>query len=193
MFARSVALVVLVGSGGCGSFIGKGLAPTIAVNRPVSLEITASGDQRRDIDQAVDWIVGYSRSLHRAKGGVGDGRVKLIGTLTQKKAILAGTDSTWTLEVVTVRDDTQVVHDARSWSVYEQNSNVPYEVEKLISQSVVWALERAGNGLAGAPAAEPVVERTPEPVVAPSPEAAAPVDSDSPPLADPRKKPRKKH
>jgi hypothetical protein len=189
MFARSVALLVVVGSSGCGSFIGKGLAPSVSLNRPVSLEITVSGDQRRDIDEAVNWIVRDSRSLHRHEG---DGRVKLIGTLTQKKAILAGTDSTWTLEVVTIRGDTQVVHDAKSWSVYEQNSNVPYEVEKLISQSVVWALERAGNGLAGAPAPEPV-EREPEPVVAPPPEAAAPVDSEAPPLGDTRKKPRKKH
>ena len=189
MFSRIFALVALVSTSGCGSFIGKGLAPNVTLTRPVSLDIAVAGDQHGDIDDAVNWIVRDSRSLHRAKGG-GDARVRLIGTLTQKKAILAGTDSTWTLEVVTTRDDTQVMHDAKSWTITELNSNVPYEVERLIAQSVVWGLERSANALANATPPEAAFERP----STPAPVAADPDQSDTPPLAaePPAKKSRKK-
>ena len=125
----------------CGSYIGTGPAPHVGVQRPLSVEIVVRGDQHETVEDALRWLLASNRSVRRVKSG-GDAIVTIGGTLKQDRAILAGTDCSWKVQLVTVAGTgEEVVKETREFKAEGLSSNVPAETEKLITRGVVWALE----------------------------------------------------
>jgi hypothetical protein len=182
---RTVTLLMLA-LAGCGGYIGTGPAPQVGVPRSLSLDIEVKGDEKSAVEEALRWVLDGNHALRRVRSG-GDARVTISGKLKQDRAILAGTDCTFSVQLTALSaGGDELVRETREFKAAGLQSNVWVETEKLITKGVVWAIERTGSGLAAPPppppppAAEPV---TPPPTV----------DEESPPLqpATPvRKKPR---
>ena len=172
----------LVTLSACGGYIGAGPAPQLSgVQRPMSVEIKVQGDERDTVEDALRWLLSGNRSVRRVSTG-GDARVTIGGKLKQERAILAGTDCSWKVQLLAVgAGGEELVKETREFKADGLSSNVSLETEKLITKSVVWALERSSSGLSAPPppppqAATPVTTPSVEPDETPPPiEPAAPV------------------
>jgi len=165
---------------GCGGYIGTGAPPTLDAQRNLTVQIAVSGDRGPDVERALDWVLGRSRTVKRVKQG-GELQLALAGKLAREKFVL-GTDCTFTLRASTVEGDPG---ETRSFVKKSITGNLEVETERLITDAVVWALERAAQG----PIATHPVEAPPEPVVAPSP-AVAPAPAEEAP-SEPAPKPKR--
>jgi hypothetical protein len=178
-----VAIFALAAS--CGySVIGANPPPRVRAHRPISLEVDVEGEPRELIDDAVKWVLRGDSSMKRVRGG-GDACLRLEGRLSEKRAILAGTDASFRLTLVAVRGNEEVLRDMREWSRENISSGVPAEEEKMVADAVTWALGRAAATLGEEPKPAPLVT----PVAAPAP---APEYDDTPtPIQQPKRKKRK--
>jgi hypothetical protein len=180
---RWVAIFLL--SASCGySVIGSNPPPRVRAARPFTLEVEVQGEPRGVIDDAVKWVLRGDTSMKLVRGG-GDARLRLEGQLTEKRAILAGTDARFRMSLVAVRGNEEVLRDMREWSREGISSGVPAQEEEMVADAVTWALGRAAATLAEEPVAAPPVTPAAEP-------APAPTYDDTPtPVQQPKRKKRK--
>ena len=174
---------------GCGGYLGNGPAPRVTLARPLRVEIKVRGDARPTVEEALKWVLRDAHDVTRVESG-GDAVLELDGKLSRDAAILAGTDCRWRLALSARSGDGNELVSERKEFAAQVSSNVPVAEEKLITQSVVWALERTGAGLAAPPpppvAAEPRETRS-------TPSSAELEGSDTPvPTETPAPHPHKK-
>src|SRR5690242_10344996 len=126
--ALLVALLVLPA---CGSYIGTGPAPSVGVTRPLSVEIRVDGDEKGAVEEALGWVIAGNPRVHRVKSG-GDLVLTLGGKLKQERAILAGTDCVWRVQLRAVASGgEELINEAREFKADGLTADVPNETEKL--------------------------------------------------------------
>ncbi|MGE0328781.1 MAG: caspase domain-containing protein [Polyangiaceae bacterium] len=133
----------------CGGYLNSGPAP--AVHAPVAkaqpdgrwpLKIEISGDETQDVSVALDWILRDNKSIERVSQG-GLATIRLSGVQNRDVGYCS-----WRLEVDARRPDgTELVRDVKEYEKGAIWSNVEGECEKMITQSIVWALETATERL----------------------------------------------
>jgi hypothetical protein len=148
----------------------------VAAVQPVSCQIKIAGDRKDTVERALGWVIDSRSPVKRVSEG-GERQVTLTGTLRQEKFVL-GTDAAFTMQVSLVEGE---AGETRRFEKKSITGNLHNEIEKLITDAVVWALERAADRPAQKPA-EPTPEIVPTPAPTPPPAADEPV----------RKKPRRR-
>jgi hypothetical protein len=171
-----VALFPLVA--GCGGYIGHGPAPNMMVARPLAVQIAVLGDEQKLVESSLEWVLKGSGLVNRVFTG-GEGHILLTSKVTKEVAILAGTDCTVSVDLKAISTGGQeVMHERREFRREHLDSNVPTELEKLVTESVVWAVEKGVAQLQSPSSA--AVEAAPAPAAAPATAAAEPEPAATP-------------
>jgi hypothetical protein len=162
------ALLLVLFAAACGGYgyIGHGAPPRVRSPRPFTLEVEVQGEPHTMIEDAVAWVLRSDPGLKRVPKS-GDAVIRLEGKLVETRALLAGTDARFGLELSAMRGD-EVVCEKREWKRTALSSGVPLEEERMVVEAVAWALGRAAATLGE-------VAPTAPPAAAEADEKAAPV------------------
>jgi hypothetical protein len=170
-----LALVAVL-STGCGVYIGVAQPPRLTATRQTSVQVLTQGPLADTVARAVDWVLTTTSSVKRVRDG-GE-LLRLEAMLEKEQTILGGSDLNVAMRAWSSDNDPGETRNFRRRNV---TSNVSVEVERLVTEAVVWALERAAAG--------PPAPGEPPPVAAP---AAVQPEPSAPPPEEPAPTPKKK-